>query len=70
MSAFDLVFSILMALSAVLVFLKQRRLITWDWSIVLAPAVIAFLIKIHFIFVAISETLKSRNSTESDEYRV
>jgi hypothetical protein len=51
MSAFDLVFTVLMALSAVLVFLKQRRLIAWDWSIVLAPAVIAFLIKIHFIFV-------------------
>ena len=51
MSAFDVLFTILMALSAVLVFLKMKKLIRWDWSIVLAPAVIAFLIKIHFIFV-------------------
>jgi hypothetical protein len=50
-SAFDVLFTILMTLAAILVFLKVRKLITWDWSIVLAPAVIAFLIKIHFIFV-------------------
>lgn len=51
MSAFDVVFATLMISSAVLVFLKVKKLITWDWSIVLAPSVIAFLIKIHFIFV-------------------
>jgi hypothetical protein len=51
MSAFDGLFTILMAFSAVLVFLKMKKLITWDWSVVLAPSVIAFLIKIHFIFV-------------------
>jgi hypothetical protein len=51
MSVFDLVFTFLMALSALLVFLKQRRLIAWNWSIVLAPLVIAFLIKMHSLLV-------------------
>jgi hypothetical protein len=51
MSVFDLIFTFLMALSALLVFLKQRRLIAWNWSIVLAPLVIAFLIKMHSLLV-------------------
>jgi hypothetical protein len=51
MSAFDVFLTTLMILTVVLVFLKMRRLITWNWSIVLAPWVIAFLMKIHSIFV-------------------
>jgi uncharacterized membrane protein len=51
MLAFDIIFTTLMTLAAVLVFLKIKKLITWDWSIVLAPAVVAFLMKAYLIFV-------------------
>jgi len=51
MSAFDLVFNIWMTLAAVLVFLKVKKLITWDWGIVLAPVVVAILIKGYLIFL-------------------
>jgi len=51
MSAFDVAFSILTILGAGLVFLKLKNLITWSWGIVLAPVVVAFLMKAHLIFV-------------------
>jgi hypothetical protein len=50
MSAFDVVFNIWMTLAAVLVFLKVKKLITWDWGIVLAPVVVAILIKGYLLF--------------------
>jgi len=50
-TAFDLVFNIWMTLAAILVFLKVKKLITWDWGIVLAPVVVAILIKGYLIFV-------------------
>jgi hypothetical protein len=51
MSRFDVAFNILMILGAGLVFLKIKKLVTWDWVIVLAPVCIAVLIKILFIFL-------------------
>ena len=51
MSAFDVVFNIWMTLAAVLVFLKVKKLVTWDWGIVLAPVVVAILLKAYLIFV-------------------
>jgi hypothetical protein len=51
MSAFDVVFNIWMTLAAVLVFLKVKKLVTWDWGIVLAPVVVAILIKAYLILV-------------------
>jgi hypothetical protein len=51
MSAFDVVFNIWMTLAAVLVFLKVKKLVTWDWGIVLAPVVVAILIKAYLVFV-------------------
>lgn len=49
MSAFDMFFNIWMTLAAVLVFLKLKKLITWDWAIVLAPVCVAVLVKGYFI---------------------
>ena len=46
MLAFDAVFNILMIVAAVLVFLKIKKLIMWDWVVVLAPLCIAVLMKI------------------------
>ncbi len=51
MSRFDVVFNILMISGAVLVFLKIKKLVTWDWVIVLAPVCIAVLIKILYSFL-------------------
>jgi len=51
MSAFDVFFNTWMILAAVLVFLKIKKLIMWDWGFVLAPVVVGFLIKGYFIFV-------------------
>ena len=51
MSMFDVFFNAWMTLAAVLVFLKIKKLITWDWGFVLAPVVVAFLIKGYLIFV-------------------
>jgi len=51
MSMFDVFFNAWMTLAAVLVFLKIKKLITWDWGFVLAPVVVAFLIKGYFIFL-------------------
>jgi hypothetical protein len=51
MLAFDAVFNILMIVAAVLVFLKIKKLIMWDWGVVLAPACIAILLKILSIFL-------------------
>ena len=50
MSAFDMFFNTWMTLAAVLVFLKLKKLITWDWGIVLAPACVAVLVKGYLIF--------------------
>jgi len=50
-SVFDAVFNAWMTMAAVLVFLKIKKLITWDWGIVLAPAVVGFLLKGYLIFV-------------------
>jgi hypothetical protein len=51
MSTLDLLFNNLMILAAVLVLLKIKKYITWDWGIVLAPLVVAFLIKGYLIFL-------------------
>jgi hypothetical protein len=51
MLGFDTVFNILMILAAVLVFLKIKKLITWDRGIVVAPLVVALLMKGYLIFV-------------------
>ena len=49
MSTFDVLFSSWMTLAAILVFLKIKKLITWDWGIVVAPVVVAFLVKGYLI---------------------
>jgi len=46
---FDVFFNAWMTVSAVLVFLKIKKLITWDWGIVLAPVVVAFIVKGYLI---------------------
>ena len=51
MLTFEAFFNAWMTLAAVLVFLKVKKLITWDWGIVLAPVVVAILIKAYLIFV-------------------
>jgi hypothetical protein len=51
MLGFGAVFNILMILAAVLVFLKVKKLIMWDWGVVLAPACIAVLLKIVSLFL-------------------
>jgi len=51
MSAFDVFFNTWMTLAAVLVFLRIKKLITWEWGFVLAPVCIAVLIKGVFIFL-------------------
>lgn len=50
MPAIDMVFNIWMIVAAVLVFLKFKKLITWDWGIVLAPVFVAVIFKIAFSF--------------------
>jgi len=50
MSGFDGFFNVWMTLAAVLVFLKIKKLITWDWGIVVAPLVVALLMKGYLIF--------------------
>ncbi|MCU0594336.1 MAG: hypothetical protein MUC98_02575 [Desulfobacterota bacterium] len=50
MLTFDLFFNIWMTLAAVLVFLKLKKLIVWDWGIVLAPACVGILFKLAFAF--------------------
>jgi hypothetical protein len=52
MSTFDAFFNTWMTLAAVLVFLKIKKLVTWDWAIVVAPVVVAFLIKGYLILVS------------------
>jgi len=49
MSAFDAFFSTWMTFAAVLVFLKVKKFITWDWGIVVAPAVVGFLVKGYLV---------------------
>jgi len=49
MPGFDVIFNAWMTLAAVLVFLKVKKLITWDWGIVLAPVVVAFIVKGYLI---------------------
>jgi len=49
MSTFDVFFNAWMTLAAVLVFLKIKKLITWDWGIIVAPVVVAFLVKGYLI---------------------
>jgi len=51
MSGFSMVFNVWMTLAAVLVFLKIKKLITWDWGIVVAPLVVALLLKAYLVFV-------------------
>jgi len=50
MSAFDMFFNTWMTLAAILVFLKLKKLVTWDWAIVLAPACVAVLVKGYLFF--------------------
>jgi hypothetical protein len=50
MATLDALFNYLMIFGAVLFFLKVKKFITWDWGIVLAPVVIALLIKGYLIF--------------------
>ena len=50
MPAIDMVFNIWMIVAAVLVFLKFKKLITWDWGIVLAPVIVAVVMKLAAIF--------------------
>ncbi|MGE5841261.1 MAG: hypothetical protein ACM335_03210 [Deltaproteobacteria bacterium] len=45
MLTFDAVFNAWMILSAVLVFLKIKKLINWDWPIILAPAIVGIAVK-------------------------
>jgi hypothetical protein len=49
MPAFDVVFNIWMMLAAVFVFLKFKKLITWDWGVVLAPLIVAVVMKLAAI---------------------
>ena len=51
MLAPDVLFNNLMIFAAVLVFLKIKKFITWDWGLVLAPLVVALLIKGYLIFL-------------------
>jgi len=51
MPTLDVLFNNLMIFGAVLFFLKIKKFITWDWGIVLAPVVVAFLIKGYLIFI-------------------
>jgi hypothetical protein len=51
MLALDMLFSNLMIFGAVFVLLRIKKFITWDWGLVLAPVVVAFLIKGYLIFV-------------------
>lgn len=46
MPAFDVFFNIWMISAAVLVFLKFKKLITWDWGVVLAPVIVAVVMKL------------------------
>jgi len=50
MSAFDVFFNTWMTFAAVLVFLRLKKLITWDWGIVLAPVCVAVLLKGYLMF--------------------
>jgi vacuolar-type H+-ATPase subunit I/STV1 len=45
MSALDVLFGNLMTLAAVLVLLKVKKVITWDWGIVLSPLGIVIIMK-------------------------
>ena len=51
MSTLDVLFSNLMIFGAVFFFLRIKKFITWDWGLVLAPVVVALLIKGYLIFV-------------------
>ena len=50
MPAFDMFFNIWMIFAAVLVFLKFKKLVTWDWGVVLAPVVVAVVMKLAAVF--------------------
>lgn len=50
MSGFDVFFNAWMTLAAVLVFLKIKKLIVWDWAVVVAPVVVALLLKAYLVF--------------------
>lgn len=50
MPTFDLFFNIWMTLAAILVFLKLKKLIVWDWGIVLAPVWVAVIMKLALYF--------------------
>jgi len=43
-------FNIWMIMAAILVFLKIKKLVKWDWGIVLAPACVGVLFKLAFVF--------------------
>jgi hypothetical protein len=51
MLTFDTFFNAWMILAAVLVFLKIRKLVKWDWGIVLAPVIVAVLLKVAYAFL-------------------
>ncbi len=51
MGTFDMVFNIWMTLAAILVFLKLRNLIAWDWGVVLAPLIVAVLLRVAYAFL-------------------
>jgi|GEM_PF-2923625 len=51
MTAFDTVFNIWMIVAALLVFLKFKKLVAWDWGVVLAPVIVALVMKVaSFLF--------------------
>jgi hypothetical protein len=50
MLTFDVFFNAWMILAAVLVFLKIKKLVKWDWGIVLAPLIVVVLMKLAAIF--------------------
>jgi ABC-type uncharacterized transport system permease subunit len=51
MSGFDVFFNTWMTLAALLVFLRIKKFIGWDWGIVLAPVCIGVLMKGVFVFL-------------------
>jgi hypothetical protein len=50
MLTFDAFFNAWMTLAAVLVFLKIKKRVKWDWPVVLAPACVGVLLKLTSAF--------------------
>jgi hypothetical protein len=51
MFPFDAFFNAWMILSAALVFLKVKKLVAWEWPIVLAPACVGIAVKALYFFL-------------------